>query len=131
MQKELLLSYFEASAVLEKRLIGNWEFLLVIPVLSGWGAKSFPELVAKGADALKAEEGAYVSDGIPLLFQQIESLLEPLFHQILVRGDPEKLFEVGQKVKFVQACDGGHLVERDLAGQAIVDPLSRQVKSPV
>ena len=106
-----------------------------------WDAESLPELVAKGADALKAEEGAYVGDGMPLLFQQIESLLEPLFHQILVRSDPEKLFEVGQKVKFVQACGGGHLVEgdlaghdlarHDLAGQAIVDPFSRQVKSPV
>jgi hypothetical protein len=66
--------------------------------LRRWDAESFSEFVDKGADALKAEDSAHLSDGMPLLFQQIESLLEPLFHQILVGSEPEKLFEGGQKV---------------------------------
>ena len=77
-----------------KQVIGNWEFLLIVAEGRGWDAEPFPELVAEGADAFKSKKVADFGDGMPLVLQQIEGLLEPSFHEVLVRGRVENLLEV-------------------------------------
>jgi hypothetical protein len=142
-----LFSCVKARGRFEKQFIGNWEFLLVVArggglivdggggliVANGRGCESepFPELVTERADAFKAEELTDISDGILLVLQPIEGFLEPLFHQVLVGSGVENLFEVGEKVKFVEARCGGHLIERYFGSQVIVDPFPGKIQSSV
>ena len=138
-QQGELFSCVKARGRFEKQFIGNWEFLLVVArdggliAANGRGraSESFPELVAERADAFKAEKAARISDGMPPFFQEIEGLLKPPFHQVLVGSRVENLSEVRQKVKLIQARHTGHLIERYFGGQVIVDPFPGKVQSSV